>query len=311
MKISVIIPNYNGADLLAKNLPKVIEELKRYPEHLLEIIISDDGSTDKSRETIENIIKRYAGQVKIRQINNKHQGFSTTVNEGVKIAEGELIILLNTDVYPKENFLNPLLSQFQDKNIFAVGMMDESIENTNIVRRGRGEGYWHKGFVLHKRGEINKTDTFWVAGGSGIFRKSVWLKLSGFSQIYNPFYWEDIDLSYRAQKSGYKIVFEPESVVVHEHAIGAIKKTTSPFTIKLVSYRNQFIFIWKNITDTDLLISHFLWLPIHFLQQLLKGDFAFHLGFFKAVLLIGQTIKERKRSKELFRISDKVLLKIR
>mgnify|MGYP001581595392 CR=1 FL=1 len=140
---------------------------------------------------------------------------------------------------------------------------------------------------MHRRGEIDKTDTDWGSCGSGAFRKSLWNELNGLDEIYNPFYWEDIDLSYRAKKRGYKIFFEPKSVVIHKHEEGAIKQKYSAEQIETISYRNQFLFAWKNMNSWRLWISHLLWLPYHFAKALVRGDFAFYLGFFYAFVKIG------------------------
>jgi len=214
--------------------------------------------------------------------NERNLGFASTVNRGVEEAKGEVIVLLNTDVYPEEGFLEPILLHFRDPKVFAVGMLDKSIENDKIVRRGRGVAEWRRGFYIHSRGEVNKTDTAWVSGGSGAFKKAIWEKLDGFDEIYNPFYWEDIDLSYRAQKKGYKILFEPKSVVVHDHEKGAIKSRFSSWKIKSISFRNQFLFVWKN-ADFKQFISHIFWLPHHFFKSVITIDTCFIAGFLWAV----------------------------
>ena len=290
MKISIIIPNYNGEELLKKNLPKVISVVGDS-----EIIIVDDASVDGSFA----VLASFKENIKVIK-NEKNLGFSSTVNRGVREAKGEIIILLNTDVVPEKDFLKPLLEHFQDEKIFAVGCMDKSIEDSKIVLRGRGVGQWKRGFLVHSRGEVNKTNTLWVGGGSGAFRKSIWDKLGGFDKLYNPFYWEDIDLSYRALKSGYKILFEPKSVVTHEHEKGAIKSTYSNFKVKTLAYRNQFIFVWKNATDFDLQFAHLFWLPYHFLKALARFDLSFFKGFFMAFFLLPKIISSSLESQKLF-----------
>lgn len=285
MKLSIVIPNYNGKVLLAKNLPKVIgESIRQSKNQTVEIIIVDDGSTDGSIEEVKNQkskVKSHNLKLKIIQ-NKKNLGFSSAVNRGVKEAEGEIVFLLNTDVYPEAGFIEAVLPHFQDPKIFAVGMLDKSIEGGKIVRRGRGIGKWRRGFYVHKRGKVNKTDTAWVSGGSGAFRKSIWEKLGGFDQIYNPFYWEDIDLSYRAKKAGYKILFEPRSIVFHEHEGSVIKEQFPSWKIRTISFRNQLLFVWKN-ADFSQSLSHLLWLPYHIIKSILTGDICFLIGLLWAI----------------------------
>lgn len=289
MNISVVIPNYNGEKLLDKNLPKVFEELKSYEKGKTELIVVDDKSEDKSIEILNRLSKTYEN-LKVFE-NENNSGFSSSVNKGVRASKGEIIILLNSDVYPEKGFLQPLLKNFEDKEVFAVGCLEKSLEKDKIVLRGRGLGKWEKGFLIHRKGEIDKKNTLWASGGSSAFRKTIWDELGGLNELYNPFYWEDIDLSYRALKSGYKVLFEPKSIVVHEHEKGAIKSKYSSFEVRQIAYRNQFIFVRENATDIDLKIKHILWLPYHFAKALATTDRAFFLGYFKSLVLLPKVIK--------------------
>jgi len=306
MNISFIIPNYNGEGILQKNVPILLDVLKQYKHINFETIIVDDKSTDKSLEIIEDLIKKFEGKFDVKLLkSDTNKGFSSTVNYGVSEAKGELVFLLNTDVYPENDFLKNVLPHFEDPNIFAVACMDKSIEGSTSVLRGRGIGSWERGFLVHTKGKIDKTNTLWVSGGSSIFRKSIWVILGGMDELFNPFYYEDIDLSYRAIKSGYTILFEPKSVVVHEHEQGAIQSTYSPKHIKKIAYRNQIIFSWKNISDSQLVISHFIWMPYHILKATVRGDMAFLLGVIDAIKKNAQIIANRKEVQKLVKKTDK------
>lgn len=313
MTISVIIPNYNGQDLLRKNLPKVFEAIDVYKDGKKEVIVTDDFSSDSSINVLRELKARmesaYPDIIFKLLENDKNLGFSSNINRGVGNAKGDILILLNTDVIPQKNFLEPLLRHFSDPDIFAVGCMDESKEDGKTILRGRGVGSWKRGFFVHSRGDIDKKNTLWVNGGSGAFRRSIWEKLGGFNKLYNPFYWEDIDLSYNALRSGYKLIFEPKSVVTHEHEKGVIKLRYSSFYIKTIAYRNQFIFVWKNITDFDLKISHIVWLPYHFLKALTNKDWAFFAGFLKAFVLLPRIIVSGSKNQKLFVKKDKEIIK--
>src|SRR6185437_1111004 len=300
MNISIIIPNYNGEKILTKNLPHVLTAAKAYKKGKVEIIIPNDPSTDKSKEIISSFIDSLQGTGVVgKTVDNSRKdesGFSKNVNRGVAMATGDVLILLNNDVRPHANFLEPLLSHFDDEKVFAVGCMDESIEEGKTVLRGRGVGYWSRGFVFHNAGELDKTNTFWVSGGSSAIRKRLWDKLGGLDVLYNPFYWEDIDVSYRALKSGYKLVFEKKSVVVHEHEEGAIKTKFKPKYVQKTVYRNQFFFVWKNITDRNLLVSHILWMPYHLASALKRKDWVFFQGFFQALTQMNRVQDSRYRA---------------
>lgn len=314
MKISIIIPNYNGEKILKKNLPSVLAAVKNYKKaKSFELIIADDASSDNSIEVINHFITSikdpYIKGMLVENHDRKEGGFSKNVNRAVAKSTGDILILLNTDVSPHKDFLYSLLTHFNDEKVFAVGCMDESIEGGKKVLRGRGIGRWQRGFLMHKRGEIDRSNTLWVSGGSGAFRKKIWDMLGGMDVLYNPFYWEDIDLSYRALKAGYNVVFDKKSVVDHEHDTGSIKSHASIIRVKTIAYRNQFIFVWKNITDKTLLMSHVFWFPYHFWKALVLGEYAFFGGFFQAFIMLPKIISSRMNTQKMFIKRDSEILR--
>ncbi len=295
MKVSIVIPNHNGEALIRKNLPCVIEA-----SNGSEVIVVDDGSTDGSLD----LLKRKFGQVRI--IAKPHQeGFASAVNRGVAGARGDVVVLLNTDVRPEKEFLPALIKHFSDPRVFAVGCLEKSIEEGGIVLRGRGEAVWKKGFYIHRRGEVTLPTTAWVSGGSGAFRKSIWEKLGGMDRMYNPFYWEDIDLSYRALKAGYALRFEPKSVVVHEHAKGTIQERYTRAFVARVAYRNQFLFIWKNVSDLGIFLDHAIWTPIRLIQAVLARDGAMIVGYLWALCHLPHALGSRMRSSRHWILKDR------
>lgn len=299
-KISVIIPNFNGHNLLLENLPKVLETCKK-----CEIIIVDDKSTDNSVQEIKTKFPR----VKILE-NKKNSGFAFSVNRGIKNAKGDLVLLLNSDVSPRKGFLEPALEYFKsDKKVFAVALTDYSHENGKIVKRGKGKAKFKKGFLNHFAAKIEKGQTLWVSGGSGLFDKEKLIKIGLFDTAFAPFYWEDIDLSYRARKKGFIIFFEPDSKVDHFHEEGAIKKTYTSSIIKRSAYKNQFLFVWKNISDTSLIINHIIWFPYHILKSLLKLDVDFFIGFFWALSKLPKIMTNFQDTQISDKLSDKEILK--
>lgn len=282
--ITIIIPNFNGETILRRHLGKIVASTRPYP-----LVVIDDNSTDNSVEYIKSAFPEITVLV-----TNKNCGFSSTVNRGVKHVSSDLFVLLNTDVIPYKGFLDQVVPKFKDDRLFAVGLLDESIEGNQIILRGRGLLYWRNGMLLHRAADTSHNDTSWVSCGSGVFRRSVWVELGGLDELYNPFYWEDIDLSYRAQKAGYSVRFEPRSKVIHQHEIGSIKSAFTPEYIEMIAYRNQFITIWKNITDKALLIDHLVKLPITLIKALWHQDMSLWKGFFHALVLLPVIVKKRR-----------------
>ncbi len=294
-KVSIVIPNWNGAALLAEHLPKVLAAAEKS-----EVIVVDDCSTDDS----VYILKEKFPEVKTI-VKEKNSGFAQSVNSGVAAAGGEIVVLLNTDVVPEKGFLDPLIAHFSDPRVFAVGCLEKNPEKNRTVLRGRAVARWTKGLYVHARGEVNKPDTAWASGGSSAFRKSLWERMGGMDTLFNPFYWEDIDLSYRAMKAGYRIVFEPKAHVWHYHQKGAIKTQFEQNRIERVAFRNQFLFIWKNLSDPGIWAAHIFWLPIRIMQELVRGKTTLLAGVCLAVAKIPQIKQRRTISRRFWTKNDR------
>lgn len=308
MTISVVVPTYNVVELLQENLPHVIKALEEYGKDKVELIVTDNHSSDSTLEYLRELQDKSPIPLVILE-NSFNGGFAVNANRGVKATKGEIVILLGSDVRPNKDFIQPLLPHFKDEKLFAVGCANESDEDTGTnILRGRGIGKWQKGFLLHQFGELISDDTLWVDCGSGAFRKSIWDKIGGLQELYKPFYWEDVDLSYRAQKMGYTVKIEKTSRVVHEHKKGSIKKKEKSDFVMQTTYRNQFFFVWLNITDRNLLVSHLLYLPYHLLAALKNRNWLFLTGFLKALLKLNKVLAERQRIKKEFKVSDHDIL---
>ena len=130
-KISVIIPNYNGKHLLGKNLPSVIKNCSN-----CQIIVIDDASTDESVD----FIRKNFGQIKLI-VNKKNSGFACSINIAVNKAGGNLVLLLNSDVSPRTDFLKPALARFENKL--------KRLKSRKIIERIIKEGYISAG-VAHR-----------------------------------------------------------------------------------------------------------------------------------------------------------------
>ena len=312
MNLSVIIPALNNKSLLQKNLPLVMEALNQIEKSKKQVIVSDDNSEDNSLEYLESLKDLFAkNNIDLTAVKNRSErGFSSNVNNAVSYATGDILILLNTDVSPSKDFINPLLKHFSDDKVFAVGCLEETTNESGAEKvYGRSKGYFKKGFIMHDAQEaFSGNRTFWVSCGSGAFKKKTWELLGGLDTLYNPFYWEDIDLSYRAVKSGYKIIFEPKSIIKHQHEKGAIKTSFKKGLVNKIAYRNQFHFFWKNVTDKNLILKHLLWLPYHIINSLLKRDFNFLAGLSLAILRYPQTWHARREIIRQFKLSDSQIM---
>jgi GT2 family glycosyltransferase len=251
-----------------------------------EIIIVNDNP----QESLKSELSSFKNITLIE--NEINLGFGSSVNNGIKEATHDYCMLLNTDVLLFDDSYKKAFSYFKDPTTFAVTFAQKEA-NDELV--GKNKIYWRNGFFQHTRVyDLTWGENGWAEGGSCIMDRKKLMKLQGFDPIYNPFYWEDIDLSYRAWKSKYKIIFAPEIIVEHHHE-STIGSYFSKDFIQTIAYRNQLLFIWKNISDQNLLTSHFFHLSKMILISILKGNKNFLRGFAQALQKTAE-VKQRRKS---------------
>ena len=288
IKLSVVIPNWNGKRLLEQNLPAVLRACQEWAETGWEIIVVDDASSDDSIA----FLKENYPQIKL-VVHKKNQRFAVACNAGVKKARGEVMVLLNNDVSPEPDFLGPLVRHFDDPKVFAVGCRQKELKQGRIFYSGRGTMRFRRGLMVHWRAEDqNQPTTDWAFAGAAAYQRKKWLAIGGMDTLFRPAYEEDRDLSYRALKCGWKILFEPKSVVTHHHETTNIK-VFGRKRIEIISFKNQFLFVWKNITDRGCLLRHFLWLPYHLLVTNLRSGGLLGIGFLLALIQLPEVIAKK------------------
>jgi len=287
VKISVIVTNWNGLNLLKKYLEKVI---LNSPE-ALEIILADDASEDNSLFFAHELQKKYS---KLKIISHKHNhGFGRNTNNAVKKAKGDYIVLLNSDIDPHKNYIRNSLPHFKNPKVLGVGFAELGHENYAHL-------FWKNGYLQFNEGHSDNTHiSAWLSGGSAIFRKDYFLRLGGFDHVYEPFYFEDFDFGLRAWRSGYTLLWEPKSVVEHKH-----ESTTSKFPKKFLIYvkeRNHLISVLRNITDKKLLFQN----TIFSILRILSGP-----NYIKIILAAHRQLKKYPPPIYTNKRSDRELLKL-
>src|SRR3984893_15482204 len=212
---SVVIPNWNGRDLLEKYLPSVITALESNSQN--EIIVVDNGSTDGSAD----FLRERFPQVRVLAL-DRNLGFGGGSNAGFKAARNDIVVLLNSDMRVEPAFLPPLLAGFTGDKIFAVACQI-FFSDPNKLREETGltEGWWSQGALrVRHRAEPSIQELFpcfYGGGGSCAFDRRKFLELGGFDHLLAPFYLEDTDLGYLAWKRGWKVLYQPSSKVWHEN----------------------------------------------------------------------------------------------
>ena len=251
---SLVIPNWNGRDLLERFVPSWVAAISNHPGS--EILVVDNGSTDGSAEWLR------ANHPEIHVLAlEKNLGFGGGSNAGFRAAKNEIVVLLNSDMRVEPDFLEPLLEGFADETVFAVSCQIFLGDKTKRREEtGLTQAWWKDGGLRVTHREDPAVDIpfpcFYGGGGSCAFDRARLLSLGGFDELLAPFYLEDTDLGYLAWKRGWKVLYQPASIVHHEHR-GTIGKNFSNEYIQSVLQKNFILFTWKNIHDWRLLCSHF------------------------------------------------------
>jgi O-antigen biosynthesis protein len=301
---SVVIPNWNGRDLLEKYLPSVIEAMAGHPDN--EIIVVDNGSSDDSVA----FVRANFPQVRLLVL-PANLGFGGGSNAGFRAARNRIVVLLNSDMRVAPDFLAPLLEAFADPTVFAVACQI-FFSDPNKLREESGltQAWWQDG-ALRVRHRIDPAVTdlfpcFYPGGGSSAFDRDKFFELGGFDELLAPFYLEDTDLGYQAWKRGWKVFYQPRSVVYHEHR-GTIGKRFREDQIQAVLKKNFLLFCWKNIHEWPRLASHFFFAWAGAILAVIFGDVPLrpNLGaHWRAFRQLRQAMRSRARALQLARISD-------
>lgn len=248
--VSIIIPNYNGAQYLLRCVDSVFNQKVNCQ---IEVIVVDNYSTDRS---CEMILEKFSQVIMIKL--DKNYGFSTAVNEGIKASKGEFIILLNNDTEVEKLWLYYLLQEVKnDKKIFSVCSKMVSYNERDKIDDA-GDEFTILGWA-YKRGDgcdvdkySQKCEVFSSCAGAAIYRREIFQKIGYFDQRFFA-YMEDVDISYRAKIHGYKNIYCPQAVVYHIGSATTGGKYNS-FKIK-ISLRNNIYLIYKNMPIVQIIIN--------------------------------------------------------
>jgi GT2 family glycosyltransferase len=301
---SVVIPNWNGRDLLAKYVPSIIEALSGNPNN--EIVIVDNGSQDGSAE----FLRDHFPSVRVLAL-DRNLGFGGGSNAGFRAAKNDIVVLLNSDMRVERDFLAPLLEAFTDATVFSVACQI-FFSDPNKLREETGltQSWWENGAlrVRHRDDPAIQVPypCAYGGGGSCAFDRRKFLELGGFDELLAPFYLEDTDIGYMAWKRGWKVLYQPRSVVYHEHR-GTIGKRFSAAQIDQVLKKNFALFCWKNIHEWPRLGSHFFFAYAGAVVTVLFGEspertnFA---GLWRAFRQLPRAMGSRARARGLAVIDD-------
>ena len=269
MKATVIIPNLNGAGWLRDS----IESVWAQTEQDFTLIVIDNGSTDESLA----IARSYRGSPRYTLIENDHNtGFAFAVNQGIALAGSEYVVLFNNDAFAEPSWLAELIKTADaDPKIFAVSSLMLRYYTPELADDA-GDYVTLLGFAC-KRGDGLKAAryqkpcrVFSACGGAALYRKSILDELGVFDELFFAYY-EDVDLSWRANSYGYRNVYCPTARCRHicGATTGAVRY--NPFK-SIQSGRNSILLPYKNM-PAAMLVLNFIPLALGYLLKVVMFRF--------------------------------------
>ncbi|MES2239057.1 MAG: glycosyltransferase family 2 protein [Bacteroidota bacterium] len=284
-KIAVVILNWNGVQLLEQFLPSIIQYSAE-----ADIYVADNASTDNSISFIE----QHFPTVKIVK-NTGNYGFAKGYNEALQHIDTELYALVNSDIEVTENWLKPILENFENETETAI-IQPKLLDFKNkeyFEYAGAAGGFLDKYGYPYCRGRIFDTiekdngqyndacEITWASGACFFIRSKVYHELKGFDDDFFA-HQEEIDLCWRAKNKGHIIKYNPNSVVYHVG--GATLKQGNPKKTFL-NFRNSLLMLVKNLPKEHLysvLFTRMLLDGVAGMHFLLQGKFSHCLAILKA-----------------------------
>jgi len=233
--VSVVIPNYNGKQLLAQYLPYVFRALAACSTITdSEVIVVDDASTDGSAEYLTKEWK----QICLLQ-NEQNSGFGKSVNKGIAAARCEIVCILNTDMQLSENYFTALLPLLAQERVFGAYCAIRDPRMGKIIEgRKQAQIRHYKLSYIDLCGEQEEGESMYLCGGNALVWRDKLLALGGYDELFSPFYFEDMDLSLRAKARGWVSLYTTRTSCLHQHA-ATIGSLFSPDKVQEVFLRNR------------------------------------------------------------------------
>jgi len=299
--VSVIIPTFNAVGQVEPLLTRMGHFHGKYGDNV-QVIVADDASTDGTPKEL----KRAYPFIEV-VANEVNRGYGANAMSGVSLAKHNFLVFLNSDI---ELIGNPAIALIEhllrDKKLFAVMPLVynrslEKVENLQRLAPKRGlvwntdlqaaadwtnivQDLLSRAGILKQRlrdvGGHIRPITSLLCGAAFICRKDRFLELGGFDLRFSPFYWEDVDLDYRARRKGWSCAVIPSELVIHRHSetIDRYHRQKKFQYLRL----NQLRFVMAHLDQLPDLKAPHMWWGARALLELLRGNVELARAYFAA-----------------------------
>jgi GT2 family glycosyltransferase len=291
MKASVIVLSWNGMDYLEDCLKAVLSQ--DYAN--FEVIVVDNGSVDGSADLVA---ERFPQVQLIR--NERNLGFAAGNNVGLESATGDVLVLLNQDTVVQPGWLAALVEALSaDPSIGVAGgkalYPDGTIQHAGGYVNERGEGF-HYGYREEDDGQFDQMrDVDYVTGASLAIARRAFDAVGPLDEGFGAAYYEDVDWCYRARSVGFRVVYVPRAVLIHEEASAASDMSYEGICL---FHSNRLRIVLKH-WPLDRLVNEFLLCEQTSLEHLDEGSermiAGIHYAYLYYLLHLGDVVALRQK----------------
>lgn len=245
--VSIVIPVYNQFEYTYRCIESIV---KNSGDVRYEIIVANDCSTDLTTE-IDKIIPGVKCETTPENLR-----FLRNCNNAAKAAVGKYILFLNNDTQVMKDWLSPLVSLIESAD--DIGMVGSKLIYPDGRLQEAGGILWRDGSAwnygngqnpaLPEFNYVKQVD--YISGAAIMLSRALWEELGGFDEYFSPAYCEDSDLAFTVRKKGYRVMYQPKSVVVHFEGVSNGTSTSSGVKKYQVENSEKFRVKWKEVLDT-------------------------------------------------------------
>lgn len=307
MKLAVVVLCWNGADIIEKSIRSLTNQTYKNSK----IIVIDNDSQDNSKELLKDLKKEYSEKLHVIY-NDKNSGFAGGVNIGIMYAlknNFDAVALFNSDAVADKKWLeclNAALLKKADIGV-ATGLLLHE-DGTTIDSTGDWYSKWGLAFPRNRDEKAEKAEkssyVFSGSGGASLYRAAMFQDIGLFDEDYFAYY-EDIDISFRAQLAGWRVYYTDKAIAYHEQ--GGSSKKVPGFTVKQ-TFRNLPLLFIKNVprkfllsTGSRLFLAY--WLMVF--NTVRYGNLSYALrGWIESLLLTPGALKKRGKIQNNKKVTD-------
>ena len=211
--VSVVIPSFNGRNLLADCLSPVEKAAWELPAGCIEIVVVDDASTDGTDEWLA----RWWPRVRCIRLED-NGGFAAAANAGIAATRGRWVAVLNNDTAVAAKWISAAARHFGHKEIGCVASRI-AVHGSDITESA-GDGYTIAGLAyqgengFESTGRSDAYTTFSACAAAAFYRRRALDEVGVFEERFESYY-EDVDLGFRLNLYGWQTVCVPQSICYH------------------------------------------------------------------------------------------------